>query len=98
MKDANSKDATDMLAAQLIAAQLNIAKFGAGTSDILQIISDSNDFLILHPVGSDPQGDDRTDAIELKDLLDKYNNLNDCDFPDSCSDCDDKDRDKGEDR
>ena len=75
LKDAKSKDATDMLAAQLIAAQLNIDKFGAGTSDILQIILDSNDFLIQHPIGSNPQGDDRDDALDLKDLLDEYNNM-----------------------
>ena len=88
---ANAKDATRMLAAQLIAAKLNRLS-GASpcfsydddcdkSLNIDDVISDADAFLTNHPVGSDPQGDDRQAALRLKDILDVYNN----------SECEDED-------
>ena len=41
---------------------------------IQQVVDDANAFLTEHPPGSDPKGRDRNDALDLKDLLDAYNN------------------------
>jgi len=78
---ANARDATRMLAAQLIAAKLNrlagvssCFKYGDKLVNIDDVISDADSFLIKHPLGSDPQGEDRETALWLKDLLDAYNN------------------------
>ncbi len=77
----NAKDATRMLAAQLIAAKLNRLS-GAflcfdlcnETIDIDEIIEEADSFLKSHPLGSDPRGDERQEALRIKDLLDAYNN------------------------
>lgn len=83
---ANAKDATRMLAAQLIATKLNRISgaspcfFYEGIDDkdktvnIDVVISEADAFLAKYPVGSDPRGDDRQYALQLKDLLDAYNN------------------------
>ncbi len=78
---ANAKDATRMLAAQLIAAKLNRQ---AGVSacfyynhrlvNIDDVITKADSFLVNHPVGSDPRGEDRETALWLKDIFDAYNN------------------------
>lgn|GEM_PF-2406555 len=81
LNGANAKDATRMLAAQLIAAKLNRLS-GAATGfsncdktlNIDDVISDADAFLANYPVGSDPQGDNRQAALQLKDILDAYNN------------------------
>ncbi len=70
---AKAKDATSMLAAQLIAAKLNVLN-GVDSTDISETINDSDEFLSLHPLGSNPKGEDRRYALQLKDLLDQFNN------------------------
>ena len=80
-KGANAKDATSMLAAQLIAAKLNRLS-GASpyfdhcneTINIDDIIHEADSFQESHPLGSDPRGDARQEALQLKDLIDAYNN------------------------
>jgi hypothetical protein len=82
LKEANAKDATKMLAAQLIATKLNRLS-GASPCfyycgkqiNIDDIISDADTFLTNHPIGSNPQGEDRQTALRLKDILDAYNNF-----------------------
>lgn len=81
LKGANAKDATKMLAAQLIAAKLNRLS-GASpcfvhcneTINIDEIIDEADHFLESYPLGSDPRADARQEALEIKDLLDAYNN------------------------
>lgn len=81
LEGANAEDATRMLAAQLIAAKLNrlsgaCANFRCydKSVDIDEIIEDADEFLAEYPVGSDPQDEERQNALQLKDLLDAYNN------------------------
>jgi len=83
---ANARDATRMLAAQLIAAKLNrlskaspFFKYFDETINIDDIIENADSFLATHPLGSDPQGDARQQALQLKDILDTYNNNGECD-------------------
>jgi hypothetical protein len=78
---ANAKDATRMLAAQLIAAKLNRLSgacpdfyYCDESVDIDEAIEDANEFLGEYPLGSDPQDENRQDGLQLKDLLDAYNN------------------------
>ncbi len=85
LKEANAKDATRMLAAQLIAAKLNRNSnvcptfyYGDESVNIDETISDADIFLAQHPMGSNPQGDHRQTALQLKDILDAYNNF-ECD-------------------
>jgi len=81
LEGASAKDATRMLAAQLIAAKLNRLS-GACPNfcycdepvDIDEIIEDADEFLTEYPLGSDPQDEKRQNALQLKDLLDAYNN------------------------
>jgi len=82
LKEANAKDATKMLVAQLIATKLN--RLGGASPcfyywgkriNIDDIISDADTFLTNHPIGSNPQGEDRQTALRLKDILDAYNNF-----------------------
>lgn len=82
---ANAKDATKMLAAQLIAAKLNSLSeacpsfFHCDESvDVGEVIQDASAFLTEFPIGSDPQDEDRQTALQLKDMLDAYNN-SECD-------------------
>lgn len=78
---ANAKDATRMLTAQLIAAKLNRLS-GAPSCfnlcnkivNIDEIIKEADSFLESYPLGSDPRGDARQEALRIKDLLDYYNN------------------------
>lgn len=81
LNEADSKDATKMLAAQLIAAKLNRIS-GASptfphedtTLDIDHLIEEADAFLSRHPLGSDPREEQRETALHLKEMLDKYNN------------------------
>ena len=81
LEGANAKDATRMLAAQLIAAKLNRLS-GACPNfyhcdeslNIDEVIEDADEFLEEYPLGSDPQDENRQNALELKDWLDAYNN------------------------
>jgi hypothetical protein len=66
-------DATYILAHQLIAAKLNILN-GADPSDVATTIADADDWLIEHPLGSDPSNPDRAEGIALAGVLDEYNN------------------------
>ena len=43
--------------------------------NIVQLVKEAQDFLTVHPAGSDPQGADRALAEDLKDQLDAYVNL-----------------------
>jgi hypothetical protein len=81
LEGANAKDATRMLAAQLIAAKLN--RFSGAypnfdhcnsSVNIDEVVDDADKFLEEHPLGSDPQSENRQTALELKDWLDAYNN------------------------
>ena len=81
LKGANSKDATYMLLAQVIAAKLNrncgatsVFKYGCKEVNIDTVIIDVDVFLGDYPLGSNPRGDSRQEALSLKDLLDAYNN------------------------
>ena len=40
-------------------------------------IDDADSFLMAHPLGSNPKGPYRSEAIELKDELDTFNNSGD---------------------
>ena len=73
LRQANSKDATLMLAAQLIAAKLNVLN-GAYAGSITDTINNADAFLVAHPLGSELQEEERDYAIDLKDLLDDFNN------------------------
>jgi hypothetical protein len=84
LKDANSKDATCMLLAQLIAAKLNrncgatsVFRYGHKEINVDTVIVDAKIFLGLYPLGMDPRGDARQEALALKDLLDAYNSQGD---------------------
>jgi hypothetical protein len=71
LADAKAKDMTYMLAAQLIGAELNVAAGGPTTGNTA--INNANAFLCAHPVGSNPQGADRTTAENYKNALEAYN-------------------------
>jgi hypothetical protein len=66
-------DATVSLAQQLIAAKLNVAA-GTESSCIAVAIAAADAFLAAHPPGSKPEGSDKSEAEDLKDQLDAYNN------------------------
>jgi hypothetical protein len=81
LEGANAKDATHMLAAQLVAVKLNRLagvcpdfSYCNRSVNIDEIIEDADKFLAEHPLGSDPQSENRQDALQLKDWLDAYNN------------------------
>ena len=86
LTEACARDATRMLAAQLIAAKLNRLSEASPffhyyfhkTIDIDDVIQNADSFLTTHPLGSDPQGDARQQALQLKDMLDAYNNNGEC--------------------
>jgi hypothetical protein len=70
-----------MLSAQLIVAKLNrisgassYFRYCEKSFNIDDIISRADAFLVKHPYGSNPQGEDRQKALGLKDILDAYNN------------------------
>jgi hypothetical protein len=78
---ANAEDATRMLTAQLVAAKLNrlsgcspYFEYFDETIDIDKTIEEADAFLEDYPLGSDPRGDARQEALQIKDLLDAYNN------------------------
>lgn len=72
LRHARAKDATSMLASQLIAAKLNVLNgvYSAGISDTIE---KADDFLSEHPLGSNPRGKDRSYALQIKDLLEYFN-------------------------
>lgn len=93
LEDANSEDATRMLLAQLIVAKLNricgadsVFKYKDKTLDVDEVIGDSEAFLSKYPFESNPRGDARKDALQLKDWLDAYNN-----YDEQCKDYESKD-------
>jgi hypothetical protein len=73
LRNARAKDATYMLAAQLVGAKLNVAN-GADSSSISGTITEADNFLATHPIGSNPRNADRDYALTLKDALDDFNN------------------------
>jgi len=81
LEGANAKDVTRMLAAQLIAAKLNRLSgacpnfcYCDKSVNIDEVIDDADKFLFEYPLGSNPQDENRQNALHLKDLLDAYNN------------------------
>jgi hypothetical protein len=93
LEGASAEDATRMLLAQLIAAKLNricgadsVFKYKDKTVDVDEVIGDSEDFLSEHPFESNPRGDARKDALQLKDWLDTYNN-----YKETCKNYEQKD-------
>ncbi|MCG7844706.1 MAG: hypothetical protein MIO90_04675, partial [Methanomassiliicoccales archaeon] len=65
-------DATLILAHQYIAAKLNDLMWGA-PDGYVEFITDAEEFLAAHPVGSDPQDCDRNIATHLAGILASYN-------------------------
>jgi len=66
-------DITIKLMHHLIAAKLNVL---SGADDSIQgVIDDADAFLMIHPFLSNPMGDARYEAEELKDLLCEYNEI-----------------------
>lgn len=81
LEGANAKDATRMLTAQLIAAKLNRLSgacpdfyYCDESVNIDEVTEDADEFLTEYPIGSDPQDENRQNALHLKDLVDAYNN------------------------
>lgn len=81
LEGANAKDATRMLVAQLIAAKLNRLSeacpnfcYCDKSVDIDEVIEEADGFLMEYLTGSNPQDEERQNALQLKDLLDAYNN------------------------
>lgn len=66
-------DATIILAHQLIGAKLNVAN-GADDTAVADTIADADDWLVGHPVGTNPKGPSRAIGIALSETLDAYNN------------------------
>ena len=75
LKKANAKDATYMLAAQLLAVELNVAAGIIPPPSVATAITSADAFLVAHPLGSNPTGADRTNALNLKDVLESFNVL-----------------------
>ncbi|MHC1709963.1 MAG: collagen binding domain-containing protein [Methanomassiliicoccales archaeon] len=74
-KTAPKGDASIILAHQYLAAKLNDLMWGA--PDVYDgFIEDAEEFLLEHPVGSNPQGEDREYAIMLSEVLTDYNEGN----------------------
>lgn len=65
-------DATYILAHELIAAKLNIAS-GADPSAVDGAIRDADQWLIVNPLGSDPEDPARADGIDMAGILAEYN-------------------------
>ena len=81
---ANSKDATRMLMAQLIAAKLNrmcgapsVFKYQHTEINVDTVIVNAKIFLGHYPLGTNPRGNARQEALGLKDMLDAYNGQGD---------------------
>jgi hypothetical protein len=81
---ANSKDATRMLLAQLITAKLNrncgatsVFKYERNEINVDTVIVNAKIFLSRYPLGTNPRGNARQEALGLKDMLDAYNNQGD---------------------
>jgi len=71
-----------MLVAQLIAAKLNRLSgvcpdfyYSNKSVNIDEIIKNADEFLAEYQLGSDPQNENRQNALQLKDWLDAYNNF-----------------------
>ena len=65
-------DATYILAQQLIVAKLNVAS-GADEPAIKETIHEADAWIIVHPIGSDPDQEAREAGIGLAELLESYN-------------------------
>jgi len=81
LEGANSEDATNMLTAQFITAKLNricgasrVFRYGDKETNVDSVMDKANSFLCQYPFGTNPRGDARQEALQLKDLLDAYNN------------------------
>ena len=72
LSNPGGSDATNQLAAQLIAAKLNVLK-GANNSAIASTITQADNFLKSNPYGSNPQGANRTTAVNLGAALENWN-------------------------
>jgi hypothetical protein len=74
----NGPDASLILAHHLSATKLNLARGSdparGVSSSVLPTVAQADTFLAAHPPGSAPSGADRNLALQLKDVLDVYNN------------------------
>ena len=57
----------------MIGAKLNVAN-GADDTAVADTIADADDWLVGHPVGTNPKGPSRAIGIALSETLDAYNN------------------------
>jgi hypothetical protein len=73
LETAPGGDATYVLVHQLIAAKLNTLK-GTDPITVAVTITDADNWLSVHPLGSDPSDPDRAQGIALAEILDGYNN------------------------
>lgn len=80
LENPGAQDMSNQLAVHTIAAQLNVhagacqAEWGG---EMIGLVSLANAFLANNPVGSNPQGADRSYADSLKTCLDLHNNIPD---------------------
>ena len=81
LKGANAKDATNILVVQLIVVKLNMRcgvsptfKYQDKTVNIDLVIGDAETFLHSHPLGSNPRGTARQEALHVKNMLEAFNN------------------------
>ncbi len=77
LSNSNAKDARNALSAQLLATILNLRNGSdpnATGSDIGPVVEDAIEFLAIHPDPVTRKHADRDEALDLKDLLDEYNN------------------------
>ena len=81
LKGANAKDATNILVVQLIVVKLNTHcgvsptfKYQDKTVNIDLVIGDAETFLHSHPLGSNPRGAARQEALHVKNMLEAFNN------------------------
>ena len=71
------EDASLKLARHLVATKFNLL---SGSDPVIQpAVHAADAFLAVYPPGSDPQGAAQDEALEIKDLLDTYNNI-DCTY------------------
>ena len=80
LSNSKAKDARDALRAQLLGTILNLrngADPDAAGDDIGSVVEDSIEFLATHEDPVLRKDTDREEALDLKDLLDEYNNSGD---------------------
>lgn len=80
LENPGASDMSNQLAVHTIAAQLNVAAgacWAEWGQEMAGLVGMANTFLSNNPVGSNPQGADRSYAESLKTCLDLHNNIPD---------------------